>query len=185
MPDHCTSCCPLLAPPPKPPGWPILLEGQRRLGAPRRRMAPREPSFGIREDLLPLVFTPQHQAEPSRSPSGRPWLREGCAEEGPFAWSFPAAPTGLSVYLPLPAFPRGDIPPPASHAFPPSADTGLTQGLAWTPPRCLWERPENGTLAPASCLKGWTRKAAASPVCQLSLGRLRCFQGFPREGGWQ
>lgn len=99
MPDHCTSCCPLLAPPPKPPGWPILLEGQRRLGAPRRRMAPREPSFGIREDLLPLVLTPQHQAEPSRSPSGRPWLREGCAEEGPFAWCFPAAPTGLSVYL--------------------------------------------------------------------------------------
>lgn len=90
-----------------------------------------------------------------------------------------------ALSLPLPAFPRGDIPPPASHAFPPSADTGLTQGLAWTPPRCLWECPENGTLAPASCPKGWTRKAAASPVCQLSLGRLRCFQGFPREGGWQ
>lgn len=66
-------------------------------------MATREPSFGIREDLLPLVLTPQHQAEPSRSPSGRPWLREGCAEEGPFAWCFPAAPTGLSVYLPLPS----------------------------------------------------------------------------------
>lgn len=62
-------------------------------------MAPREPSFGIREDLLPLVLTPLLHAEASWGPSGSPWLGEGWAEEGPFAWCFPAAPTGLCVYL--------------------------------------------------------------------------------------